>query len=81
MSRTSDMHVGGESDGRVVPTKCPNKGVKPLAEGMEGRRPTKENIELTPPPRTQCRTGESSGLPGVRQAVLTPSIQGRSRMR
>jgi len=69
MSRTSDMHVGGESDGRVVPTNCPNKGVEPPAEGMEGRRPTKENIELTTPPRTQRRTGESSGLPGVRQAA------------
>jgi hypothetical protein len=38
MSQKSSMQVGGESDGRTVPTKCPNQGGKPLAEGMEGRR-------------------------------------------
>ena len=62
MSQKSNMHVGGESDGRVVPTKCPNKGGQPPAEGMEGRRPTKENIEQPTAPRTQSRTSESSGL-------------------
>ncbi len=55
MSRTPDMHVGGESDGRVLPTKRPNNGGQPLAEGVEGRRPTKENIEQTTAPRTQSR--------------------------
>ena len=30
------MHVGGESDGCVVPVKCPNNGGPPPAEGMEG---------------------------------------------
>ena len=34
-SQESGMHVGGESDGRVVPTKCPNKGGEPLADGTE----------------------------------------------
>ena len=52
MSQKSSMQVGGESDGRTVPTKCPNKGGKPLAEDMEGRRPTEENIEL--PVRIWC---------------------------
>jgi hypothetical protein len=35
MSRKSNMHAGGESDGCVLPTKCPNNSGKPLAEGME----------------------------------------------
>jgi len=38
MSRESNMHAGGESDGCVLPTKCSNNGGQPLAEGMEGRR-------------------------------------------
>ena len=37
MNQKSNMHVAGESDGRTVPTKCPNKNGKPLAEGMEGK--------------------------------------------
>ena len=44
------MHVGGESDGCVLPTKCPNNSGQPLAEGMEGRQPTKENIGQAPAP-------------------------------
>jgi RNA-directed DNA polymerase len=69
MSRKSNMNAGGESDGRVLPTKCSNKGGKPLTEGMEGRRPTKENIEQATAPRTQSRIGEMSGLLGVRKAA------------
>jgi len=69
MSPKSTMHVGGESDGRVVPTKCPNNGGQPPAEGMEGRRPTKENIEQPTPLRTQSRSSESRGLPGVREVA------------
>ena len=69
MNQKSNMYVDGESDGRTVPTKCPNKNGKPLAEGMEGRRPTKENIEQTTTPRTQSWTSELSGLPGVRQVA------------
>jgi hypothetical protein len=53
MSQKSNMHVGRESDSRVVPTKCPNKSGKPPAEGMEGRRLTKENAERTAAPQTQ----------------------------
>src|SRR5438094_721851 len=45
MSPKSSMHVDGESDGRIVPTKGSNKDGQPSAEGLEGRRPTKENIE------------------------------------
>src|SRR6266446_3363764 len=69
VSQKSNTHVGGESDGRVVPTKCPNNGGRPPAEGMEGRRPTKENIGQAPAPRTQSRTSASSDLHGVREAA------------
>ena len=69
MSPKSTVHVGGESDDRIVPTKCPNNGGQPLAEGMEGRRPTKENIEQPTPLRTQGRASESRGLLGVREAA------------
>lgn len=44
LSPKSNMYVVGESDGRVIPAKCPNKGEQAPAEGMEERRPTKENI-------------------------------------
>jgi hypothetical protein len=43
MSHKSSMHVGRESDGRVLPTKRPNNDGKPSAEGAEGRRSAKEN--------------------------------------
>ena len=69
MNQKSNMHVAGESDGRTVPTKCPNKNGKPLAEGMEGRRPTKENIEQTTASQTQSWINASSGLLGVREAT------------
>ena len=69
LSQTSDRHVEGESDGRIVPTKCPNKGGEPPAEGMEGRRPAEENIGQTTAPRTQSRTGATSGLLGVREVA------------
>ncbi len=69
MSSKSSSHVDGESDGREVPTKCPNNGGQPLAEGMEGRRPTKENIEQPTSLRTQSRASESRGLLGVREVA------------
>ncbi len=48
-SQTLDMHVAEKSDGRVVPTKDPNKDDrKSSAEGLEGRRPTKENSQCMP---------------------------------
>src|ERR1700732_1658744 len=52
-----------------TPAKCPNKGEQASAEGMEGRRPTKENIGQATPPRTQSRISELSDLPGVREAA------------
>ncbi len=52
-----------------TPTKCPNNGGRPPAEGIEGRRPTKENIAQATAPRTQSRTSASSDLLGVREAA------------
>ena len=69
MSHESNMHAGGESDGRVVPTKCPNNGEQSLAEGVEGRQSTKENIEQATAPRTQSRNSVSQRLGGVREAA------------
>src|SRR2546428_13501004 len=69
MSPKSSTHVDGESDGRIVPTKGSNKDGQPSAEGLEGRRPTKENIEQPTPLRTQNRTSESRGLLGVRSVA------------
>ena len=69
MSQTSNKHVVGESDGCVVPAKCSNKDGQPSAEGMEGRRPAKENIGQATAPRTQSRIGELSDLHGVRKVA------------
>jgi len=69
MSSTSSTHVDGESDGRIVPAKGSNKDGQPSAESLEGRRPTKENIEQPTPSRTQSRTSESRGLLGVREVA------------
>ena len=69
MNQKSNMHAAGESDGRTVSTKCPNKNGKPLAEGMERRRPTKENIEQTTASQTQSWFNASSALLGVREAA------------
>jgi RNA-directed DNA polymerase len=69
VSRNSNMHAGGESDGCVLPSKCSNNGGQPSAEGMEGRQPTKENIGQATAPRTQSRISELSDLLGVRKAA------------
>src|ERR1043166_1142261 len=69
MSLESNMHAGGESEGCVVPSKCPNKGGKPPAEGMEERQPTKENSGQATAPRTQSRISELNDLLGVRKAA------------
>jgi len=69
MSQTSNMHVAGESDGRIVPTKGPNSWGRPLGEALEGRRPTRENIGPTTAARTQSRKPASSGRDGVREAA------------
>lgn len=69
MIQKSNMHVDGKSDGRVLPTKCPNKSGNPLAEGMEGRRPTEENTEQTTTSQTQSWNDALRGLHGVREAA------------
>jgi RNA-directed DNA polymerase len=69
VNRKSNMYVDGESDGRIVLAKCPNKSGKPLAEGTEGRRPTKENIEQTTASETQSWNNASSGLLVVQEAA------------
>ena len=69
MNHKSNMNVGGESHGRVVPAKCPNKDGKPSAEGAEGRRPTKENTEQTTASQTQSWGDALSGLSRVREAA------------
>src|ERR1017187_1411065 len=53
LSLKSNMYAGGESDGCVIPSKCPNNGGQPPAVGMEGRQPSKENIGQATSPRTQ----------------------------
>src|SRR6266496_2205646 len=62
-SHNVDMHVCGESDGLVVPTKRANKaGAYALAaESAEGRRATKGNAPQAYSRRTQSRGCESQG--------------------
>ena len=69
MSQKSNMHVDRESDSRGVPTKCPNKSGEPPAEGMEGRRLTKENAERTAASQTQSWINATNGLLGVREVA------------
>ena len=69
VSPTSDMHVGGESDNRIVPAKYPNKDSHLSAEDMEGRRLTKENGIQVDMCRTQGRESMSQGLDGVREVA------------
>ena len=70
-SRNVDMHVCGESDGLVVPTKRANKvdADALAAESAEGRMATKGNAPQAHSRRTQSRRCESQGLWRVRQAV------------
>src|SRR5499433_3901014 len=66
-----DMHVCGESDGLIVPTKRANKADAGAlaAESAEGRRATKGNAPQAHSCRTQSRGSESQGLWRVRQAT------------
>ena len=68
-SRKSSMNATGESDGGIVPTKHPNKGGEPPAEGVEGRPPAKENTGRPTTCRTQSRASVSPGLTRVREAA------------
>jgi hypothetical protein len=69
-SRNVDMHVCGESDGFIVPTKRANKvdAYALAAESAEGRRPAKGNALQAYLRRTQSRGCKSQGLWLVRQA-------------
>ena len=70
MSHNLDMNAGRESDGCVIPAKCPNKGgsLSP-AEGMEGRRPTKENTGQAAASQIQSWKNASAELRRVRGAA------------
>ena len=65
MSCKFSMHTDREWDGCALPTKCPTNGEPAPAEGTEGRRPAKEDIEQATAPRTQSRISELSDLLGV----------------
>lgn len=69
MNQKSSMNVGRESDGREVPAKSLNKDGRSSAEGSEGRRSAKENIEQTITSQTQSWAKVLSGLRGVREAA------------
>jgi RNA-directed DNA polymerase len=70
MSHNPNTNVGRESDGRVVPAKCPNKdGRISSAEGMEGSRPTGENAGQTTASQIQSWGNALDGLRRVREAA------------
>jgi RNA-directed DNA polymerase len=70
MNHKSNRQVGGESDGRVVPAKRPNKdGRSSSAEGAEGRRETKENTGQTAASQIQSWGNAQNGLRRVREAA------------
>ena len=76
-SRNPDMHVCGESDVLVGPTKWANKvdehlgrsGCALAAESAEERRTTKGNVAPPAGVRTQSRGTALTGLCGVRQVA------------
>ncbi|MGH9650341.1 MAG: reverse transcriptase domain-containing protein, partial [Terriglobales bacterium] len=78
--RTPDIHADEKSDACVVPMNDPNNGAasKPAsAEGPEGRRAAKGNVERSPTPRTQRRNRVSMGLDGVRKAARANKAAGK----
>lgn len=84
---TTDAHVGGKSDGSVVPAKSANNDVaEASAEPMEERDPAKRNAGQAAARRTSSRfTRASRGRLGVREAArslgsISRPTQGRSRM-
>jgi RNA-directed DNA polymerase len=75
-----DIDADEKSDACVVPMNDPNNGAasKPAsAEGPEGRRAAKRNVEWSPTPRTQRRTRVSMGLDGVREAARAHRAAGK----
>jgi hypothetical protein len=63
------MHVGGKSDGSVIPAKQPNNADGLVAEAVEGRDPIKGNTGKQNASRTQSRTDAHSALERVRKAA------------
>src|SRR5450759_3452851 len=79
-SRTSGMHGSEESDGAVVPMKPSNKakGKSPeAAEMVEGRAPTKENVQQARAVPAQYGASTSQGLKGVRKAASFAAISSK----
>jgi RNA-directed DNA polymerase len=69
-SHNLGMNVGRESDGGVLPAKCPNKGGSSSpAEGMEGRPLTKENTGQMAASQMQSWGDALAGLRRVREAA------------
>lgn len=71
-SRTSGTHGGEESDGAVIPMKPSNRvtGKSPkTAEMVEGRAPTKENVQRARAVPAQDGAAASPGLKGVRKVA------------
>jgi hypothetical protein len=54
----SGMYVVEESSSCIVPAKCPNKSVRPLAEDAEGRQLAKENTLQQPRTGLSARVDE-----------------------
>ena len=69
MSDESFVLAAAESHDCVVPAKAPNKDRTGSAEGLEGRRSTKESTRELNPSRTQSRGIGSRGLEGAREAA------------
>ena len=65
--RTTGLHGPEESDGVIVPQNRSNNGAAAPAESGQGRAPARRNAWDEAAPRTQSRTGASSGLSRVRQ--------------
>ena len=63
-----------KSDGDIVPEKLANKGVSASAEQVEGREPTKRNLEETIASRTLSRGFASQGLDKVRHRAGTDRL-------
>lgn len=75
-----DIDADEKSDACVVPMNDPNNGAAyklAFAEGLEGRRAAKRNVEQAPAPRTQSRTRASMGLDGVREAARAHKAAGK----
>ena len=69
MSDKLHMHGDGESYSGVVPAKHPNNGGRLLAEGVEERPLTKENMDRPNLYRTPSRESGPSGLDRVRRVA------------